>query len=168
LAQLARGGLPGTNLFAQGVESLAGGLTAGLSLGTDVCVNDQFVSAATCSSICQTLNGELPMSGVTHEAPIDPNIIICHAVRREALLEAAAHLVAIQRGHLLQRGASLIDIFDDQAIASIMTRPKSSGQQIGNNNALASRRNGPFSRSLISPMNSTPSADSNGCTAPRK
>jgi hypothetical protein len=27
--------------------------------------------------------------------------------------------------------------------------PKGSGQQIGNNNALASRRNGPFSRSLI-------------------
>jgi hypothetical protein len=34
-----------------------------------------------------------------------------------------------------------------------MTRPKGSGQQIANNNALASRGNGPFSRSLISPMN---------------
>jgi hypothetical protein len=51
------------------------------------------------------------LASVTHEAPIDPNIIICRSVRREALLETAAHLVAIQRRHLLQRGASLIDIF---------------------------------------------------------
>jgi hypothetical protein len=33
-----------------------------------------------------------------------------------------------------------------------MTRPNGSGQQIGNNNAIASRRNGPLSLSLISPI----------------
>jgi hypothetical protein len=71
------------------------------------------------------------MSGVTHEAPIDPNIIICRSVRREALLETAAHLVAIQRRHLLQRGASLIDIFDDHAGDPLVDHLRNRARAIG-------------------------------------
>jgi hypothetical protein len=41
-----------------------------------------------------------------------------------------------------------------QAIASIMTRPKGSGQSIGNKSASALPRNACFSFSPISPMNS--------------
>src|ERR1700730_13671306 len=41
------------------------------------------------------------------------------------------------------------------AMASIITRPNGSGQSTGNNRASASPRNFVFSRSLISPTNST-------------
>jgi hypothetical protein len=40
-------------------------------------------------------------------------------------------------------------------MASIITRPKGSGQSIGNSRACAPDRNSAFSESAISPMNST-------------
>lgn len=42
-----------------------------------------------------------------------------------------------------------------QAIASIITRPNGSGQSIGTRSPIAPLRKSGFSRSLISPMNST-------------
>jgi hypothetical protein len=42
------------------------------------------------------------------------------------------------------------------AMASIITKPNGSGQSTGNNRAAASPRNLVFSRSSISPINSTP------------
>ena len=42
-----------------------------------------------------------------------------------------------------------------QAMASIITRPKGSGQSIGKRSAVALPRNAAFSRSPISPTNST-------------
>src|ERR1700722_10293742 len=42
------------------------------------------------------------------------------------------------------------------AMALVITSPNGSGQSTGNNRAAASPKNLAFSRSLISPMNSTP------------
>src|SRR5580700_10822849 len=88
---------------------------AGFSIGMDIYVNDQFASADTCSPIGQMLNVGRPMSGVMDEATIDPNVIICHAARCEALLEPASHPAAIQCCHLHQSDTGLIDIADDHA-----------------------------------------------------
>ena len=49
-----------------------------------------------------------------------------------------------------------------QAIASIITSPKGSGQSIGKSSAMAPPRNSALSFSPISPMNSMPGRDSIG------
>ncbi len=55
-----------------------------------------------------------------------------------------------------------------QAIDSIMTKPKGSGQQIGNSSALALPRNSDLSASPISPTNSTRGSSSSGLTTDSK
>ena len=49
-----------------------------------------------------------------------------------------------------------------QAMASIMTRPKGSGQSMGKSRARAPPRNAALSASPISPMNSTSGSSSSG------
>jgi hypothetical protein len=65
---------------------------SGLSIGMLLYVPDQFVSTDTCTTVDLIFNLAPPLRGVTDEAPIDPNVVICHAARCEALLEPTAHL----------------------------------------------------------------------------
>src|SRR5580700_4933001 len=102
---------------------------AGLSIGMDIYVKDQFVSDDTC--IGQTLNAGRPMSGATDEATIDPNVIICHAARREALLEPASHPAAIQCSHLHRSDTGLIDIVDDHAVDTLVDHLRDRAGTIG-------------------------------------
>src|SRR5712671_6508847 len=90
-------------------------MMAGLSIGMRIYVNHQFVSTDTYAPVDLMFNAGRRLSGVTDEATIDPNVITCHATRCEALLETATHLATIQRSHLRQRNAGLIDIVDDHA-----------------------------------------------------
>jgi hypothetical protein len=131
------------------------------------------------------------LSGVTHEAPIDPNVVICHASRREALLETQSHLAAIQCSHLHRSDTGLIDIVDDHSGDPSVDHFRDGAGAIGEHRSAARHRldhdeakrfrpadrkqqgNGlaqkwSLSFSLISPMNSTPSVDSIGCTISRK
>jgi hypothetical protein len=69
---------------------------------------DQFVSDDTCP-VGQMLNAGRPMSSTMGGAMIDSNVIICHAARREALLEPASHPEAIQCTYLRQTETGPID-----------------------------------------------------------
>jgi hypothetical protein len=86
----------------------------GLSIGMLIYVTDQFVSTETCAPVDLIFN-VAPPRGVTVEAPIDPNVVICHATRCKALLEPTSHLAAIQRSHPHRSDTGLIDIVDDHA-----------------------------------------------------
>ena len=116
---------------------------------------------------------------------VDLDIVACHALDPEALVEALADQPTIEPPYLWNCCCRLVDIVDHkagdpvlddlrdraatnaitgvpQAIASIMTRPNGSGQSIGNSNAVASPSKALFSLSSISPMNSISGSLSNG------
>src|SRR5436305_1211654 len=115
---------------------------------------------------------------------VNPDVILGHAVGREALLKAVAHAPTIEHGGAIDRAQCIIWIDHvpshplvnnfrtephrnamtgvPHAIASIITRPNRSGQQIGNSSAAALPRNSVLCASSISPTNSTSVPWSNG------
>jgi hypothetical protein len=62
---------------------------------------------------------------------IDSNVIICHAARREALLEPALDPEAIQCTYLRQTDTSLIDIVDDHARDTLVDHLRDRAGTIG-------------------------------------
>ena len=128
---------------------------------------------------CRPTSSAAAAATLSDQAAVDREIVLRHAARGEALLEALADLLARQlrqagRPRRSRRSSSSTmkpvrpsSITSGteprlkamtgvpQAIASIITRPNGSGQSIGTSRAIAPLRNSDFSSSVISPMYST-------------